>query len=37
MASPLDLSDYAGPVLRFNDAYRMMSANDKGKLEVIDG
>ena len=34
VASPLDLSDYAGPVLRFQNAYRMASANDTGRLEV---
>jgi len=34
VTSPLDLSNYAGPVLRFNHAYSMASINDKGYLEA---
>jgi hypothetical protein len=34
MASPLNLMDYASPVLRFNHAYQLGHANDKAILEV---
>ena len=33
-AAPIDFSDYAGPVLHFDHAYRLGSANDKAELEV---
>ncbi len=34
LASPLDFTNYAQPAIRFTNAYRMASANDKGILEV---
>jgi hypothetical protein len=34
MTSPLDLSDYAGPVLHYEHAYRLGSLNDKAELQV---
>ena len=34
MSTPLDLSDFAGPVLHYEHAYRLGSANDKAELQV---
>jgi uncharacterized repeat protein (TIGR02543 family) len=34
LASPLNFSNYSGPMLRFNDAFQMVSINDKVTLEV---
>jgi uncharacterized repeat protein (TIGR02543 family) len=34
IAAPLDLTDYAGAVLRFDHAYRLGSVNDRGMLQI---